>query len=116
MSISGIGLTSTASIFASARQNVTSIATTTTTDAAKSTGTTEKTTTAASDPTERFKDYMSKTPEQRYIESWLKSHGISAEDFAAMSPEDKQAIIDQMKLEMQAKMEEKAAASVDILA
>jgi hypothetical protein len=70
-----------------------------------------------------FMKYMQKTPAQRFQEAWLKQHGISPEKFAAMSPDEKKAITDQMKQDLQAKAKElaenqngKPRVPVDILA
>ena len=35
--------------------------------------------------------------------SWMHAHGISKEDFEAMSPEDKQKLLDQMREELKQK-------------
>jgi hypothetical protein len=40
-----------------------------------------------------FLDYMAKSPEERYFEAFLKSRGMSAEDFEAMSPKEQQGLL-----------------------
>jgi len=59
--------------------------------------------------TKQFQDYMDKTPEQRMQEAWLHSHGITPEEFAAMSPAEKKALTDQMREEMEEKMKQQQA-------
>jgi hypothetical protein len=54
-----------------------------------------------------FQNFMTETPAQRMQDAWLRQHGISAADFAAMSPDDKQKLLDQMKQEIEAKLKEK---------
>jgi hypothetical protein len=59
-------------------------------------------------PVEEFRDYMSKTPEQRMQENWLRAHGITPEEFAAMSPEEQLKLMDQMRAEIENKLKERA--------
>ena len=40
-----------------------------------------------------FLDYMAKSPEERYFEAFLKSRGMTAEDFQAMSPAEQQGLL-----------------------
>ncbi|MDR6916036.1 hypothetical protein J2X66_002905 [Pseudomonas sp. 3296] len=51
-----------------------------------------------------FKDYMSKTPEQRLRDSILKDMGITEEDLKAMPPEKQQAVAQEIANRMQDKM------------
>jgi hypothetical protein len=51
-----------------------------------------------------FKDYMSKTPEQRLRDSILKDMGITEEDLKAMPPEKQQAVAQEIADRMQDKM------------
>lgn len=44
-----------------------------------------------------FTDYMKKSPAERMEEAWLKSRGITKEDLDAMSPEERKAILDEMR-------------------
>lgn len=53
---------------------------------------------------EKFMEYMKQTPEERMVTAWLASHGIDKEKFDAMTPEDQQAVMAQMKQEMQDRM------------
>ncbi len=46
-----------------------------------------------SEAVKAFLDYMSKTPEERYFESFLKSKGMTKEEFEALPPEEKQALL-----------------------
>ncbi len=63
------------------------------------------------DPVKQFTDYMKKTPEQRYQESWLKQHGVSPEQFAAMSPAEQKKLIDEMQHELEEKMKAQAGST-----
>jgi hypothetical protein len=69
------------------------------------------------DPVNEFLSYMDKTPAQRWQEAWLKQHGITPGDFAAMSPQERQKLMDQMQQELKQKMEDKAVqgSKTDIL-
>jgi hypothetical protein len=40
-----------------------------------------------------FLDYMAKAPEERYFEAFLKSRGMTADDFEAMSPKEQQGML-----------------------
>ena len=50
-----------------------------------------------------FKDYMSKTPEQRLRDSILQEMGITEEEFNAMPPEKQQAVSQEIAQRMQDK-------------
>jgi predicted flavoprotein YhiN len=63
---------------------------------------------AEKSPAQEFLDYMKKTPEERMQEAWLRAHGIDPEDFEAMPPEKKQALMDEMKEDIEAKLKEAA--------
>jgi hypothetical protein len=80
--------------------------------ATDSTGTTQSTDSAAMTD---FKDYMSKTPEQRLRDSILKEMGITEEGLKAMPPEKQQAvaqeIADRMKDKMQLAQADKESSS-----
>jgi len=54
--------------------------------------------------TDEFKDYMSKTPEERYRESILKEMGLTEEEVAAMPPEQQQAIAKEIAQRVEDKM------------
>lgn len=71
----------------------------------------------ASGAVKAFTDYMNKTPAQQMQDAWLQQHGITQDQFNAMSPADKQKLLDEMKRELQQKMEDKAKADAktDIL-
>ncbi|MDE1153674.1 MAG: hypothetical protein PW788_14155 [Micavibrio sp.] len=56
----------------------------------------------------KFLDYMKQTPAQRLQEAWLAQHNITQQQFDAMGADEKQKLIDQMKQEMQAKMQDRA--------
>lgn len=46
-----------------------------------------------SDAVRAFLEYMAKTPEERYFEAFLKSKGMTEEQFQALPPEEKQALM-----------------------
>ena len=49
---------------------------------------------------DEFLAFMKKSPAEMMQEAWLAKHGISREEFAAMSTEEKQALLAQMKEEI----------------
>jgi len=51
-----------------------------------------------------FKDYMSKTPEQRLRDSLLKEMGLTEEDLKAMPPEQQKAIGEELAQRMEDKL------------
>ncbi|MCE0461679.1 hypothetical protein [Pseudomonas uvaldensis] len=53
--------------------------------------------------TAEFKDYMSKTPEERLRDSILKEMGITEEEYEAMPPEKKLAVSQEIAQRMQDK-------------
>jgi hypothetical protein len=65
-----------------------------------------------------FMDYMKKSPAERMEENWLKAHGLTKEKLAKMSPKEQEAIMKQMKSEIEASLKEQTEtkAKVDILA
>ncbi|MGE8151291.1 hypothetical protein ACQKP5_08600 [Pseudomonas vancouverensis] len=70
--------------------------------ATDATGTTQTSTTSATD---EFKDYMSKTPEQRLHDSILKEMGLTEEDLKAMPPEQQQAVAQEIANRMKDKIQ-----------
>lgn len=60
------------------------------------------------DAVQEFKDYMAKTPEQRMQEAWLESRGITKEEFDAMTPDEKQSLMDMMRKEIDEKVRAEA--------
>ncbi|CAH0323685.1 hypothetical protein [Pseudomonas brassicacearum] len=63
----------------------------------------EETTTLGGSATAAFKDYMSKTPEERLRDSILEEMGISEEEFEAMPPEKQMAVNQEIAQRMQDK-------------
>jgi predicted flavoprotein YhiN len=59
--------------------------------------------TVKSDPAQELQDYMKMSYAEKLQWSWMHAHGISKEDFEAMSPEDKQKLLDQMREELKQK-------------
>lgn len=66
---------------------------------------TDATSVAGESATDEFKDYMSKTPEQRLRDSILKDLGITEEDIANMPPEKQLAISKEIAQRLQDKMQ-----------
>jgi len=58
---------------------------------------------------DKFLDYQKKTTEEKMVERWLESHGVTKEEFDAMSPEEQQSLLAQMKQEMQDRMAAQAS-------
>lgn len=65
---------------------------------------TDATSASATSATDEFKDYMSKTPEQRLRDSILQSMGLTEDDIKAMPPEKQQAIGKEIAERLQDKM------------
>ncbi|HWU34666.1 MAG TPA: hypothetical protein VN023_05505 [Methylovorus sp.] len=59
--------------------------------------------TAKSDPAQELQEYMKMSYAEKMQWSWMHAHGISKEEFEAMSPEDKQKLLDQMREELKQK-------------
>ncbi len=59
-----------------------------------------------SEAVQAFLDYMSKTPAERMEDAWLAEKGITKEDFENMSPEEKQATLEEMRADIKRKLEE----------
>jgi hypothetical protein len=97
---------------------VTSALNRTTSAAQSSTPSGLSTKTSSSSATDVFMDYMKKSPAERMEDNWLKVHGLSKEKLAAMSPKDREAVMKQMKtdIENNLKQQTEAKATVDILA
>ena len=47
-------------------------------------------------PEETFLAYVKKSPVERWIESWLKSHGLTKEEYDALPPERHDALAKEM--------------------
>lgn len=56
-----------------------------------------------SDPAQELQDYMKMSYAEKLQWSWMNAHGISKEEFEAMSPEDKQKLLDQIREELKQK-------------
>ena len=63
----------------------------------------EETTTLGGSATAEFKDYMSKTPEERLRDSILEEMGITEEEFEAMPPQKQMAVSQEIAQSMQDK-------------
>jgi hypothetical protein len=75
---------------------------------------------AEDDAITKFTNYMKETPAERMQDTWLQAHGITRQQFDAMSPEEKQKIVDEMKQDIENKIKQKMESgskpSVDIVA
>jgi predicted amidohydrolase len=56
------------------------------------------------DPVKEFMEYASETPAQRLFDTWLKSEGISKDDYNAMSAVEKQQVLDKFQEYIKAKL------------
>ena len=74
--------------------------------ASVSTGEDEEETSAA---VRTFLEYMAKTPEERYFEAFLKSKGMTQEEFDALDPEDKEALVEEFEDAVKQRVAEKNA-------
>jgi len=66
-----------------------------------------------------FKAYMKMTPAERMEDAWLKSHGLTKEKLAAMSPTERENVMKQMKTEIEQNLKQKTeqkGQQVDVLA
>ncbi|WP_299615337.1 hypothetical protein [Pelagibius sp.] len=50
-----------------------------------------------SDAVQAFLDYVAKTPEERYLEAFLNSKGLTEEQFQALPAEERQALLKQFE-------------------
>ncbi len=61
------------------------------------------------DPVQVFLDYMAKTPEERYFDSFLKSKGLTEESFEALPAEERQALMREFEELVKTRIEKQAA-------
>jgi hypothetical protein len=54
-------------------------------------------TSSSNNAVKEFMDYASETPAQRMFDNWLKSEGISKDDYNAMTPQEKQKVLDKFQ-------------------
>jgi hypothetical protein len=59
-----------------------------------------------------FLDYMSKTPEERYFEAFLKSKGMTQEEYDALPVEDKKALMKEFEEFVKQSVENNSAEKV----
>jgi ABC-type transporter MlaC component len=57
------------------------------------------------DAVQEFLNYAKETPAQRMFDSWLGSQHITPEEFASMSPEQQQALMNKFKEQIKQKLE-----------
>lgn len=58
------------------------------------------------DVVQSFLEYMNKTPAERMEDAWLRQHGLTREQLAALPPEERKKIIDEMKEDIKRQVEE----------
>lgn len=75
---------------------------------ASTAGTNAQNTTSTSDPVQDFLKYMQETPQQRMEDAWLHAHGLTREQLAAMSPRERQKILNQMKQDIEWQVKQSA--------
>lgn len=103
MSISGIGA-SAASYFPPASQSKASSA------AAAAPSASDQGASASGNAAEQaFLNYMKETPAQHLEDAWLKAHGLTRQQLAAMSPTQREAIEKQMATDIETKVKQDAA-------
>jgi hypothetical protein len=103
MSISGIGGASAYSYFPQASQSKA--------PAADSGASPASGLGASADPTspeQEFLNYMKETPAQQMEDAWLKAHHLTRAQLAAMSPQQREAIMKQMQADITAKVKQDA--------
>lgn len=57
-----------------------------------------------------FMSYMKESPAQRMVDNWLKAHGLDKDKLAAMSPEDRAAVMKQMQQEIKDQLQQQTEA------
>lgn len=55
-----------------------------------------------------FQEYMKETPEQRMRDAWLASHHLTEADLAAMPPDERQAVENQMAQDIKTRIQSAA--------
>lgn len=65
-----------------------------------------------SEATKTFLDYMKKSAAQHLRDAWLKSHNLTEEKLAAMSPTERAAVEKQIAEDIKKQMQEEAAKKV----
>jgi len=76
----------------------------------------ESTLGAASEDTsveQQFLDYMKKSPAQKMIDAWLKAHHLTEKDLDEMTPEKREATLQQMASDIKNEMKQKIGANLD---
>jgi hypothetical protein len=58
-------------------------------------------------PEETFLAYMKKTPVERWVESWLKSKGLTKEEFDNLPPQEHDALAKEMAEDLKKAVQEK---------
>lgn len=61
----------------------------------------------APSPEETFLSYVKKSPVERWIENWLKAHGLTKEAFDTLPPEEHEALAKEMAEDLKKAVREK---------
>jgi hypothetical protein len=60
---------------------------------------------------QEFLDYAKETPVQRMFDSWLASQHISKDQYNAMTPEEKQKLVDEFKEQLKQRLKSELSSS-----
>ena len=69
---------------------------------------TKKKAPGVSDAEQDFLNYMKQTPAQRMEDNWLRAHGLTREQYNALSPEEKKKVAEQMRQDIERQMKQAA--------
>ena len=69
-------------------------------------------TTSGESGLQEFMQYAKETPAQRMFDSWLKGQGVTEQQFNAMTPAEKQKLVDQFEAQTKTKMKSEMTAPV----
>jgi hypothetical protein len=81
----------------------------TSSDTTSSTSTSD---TSSNSGLEEFMQYAKETPAQRIFDSWLSSQKITEDQYNAMTPAEKQTIMDKFEAQMKSKLGSETTASL----
>lgn len=64
---------------------------------------------------DEFMTYMKKSPAERMEDNWLKAHGLTREKLASMSTKEQEAIMKQMKDDIERALHEQAGKKAQVV-
>jgi hypothetical protein len=67
---------------------------------------------SGSDALQAFMRYAKETPAQRMFDNWLQGQGVTQEQFNAMTPAQKQKLVNEFETQMKAKLGSETRASL----